>query len=54
MDRTFSETFSLIDTSLLIPNTYYVDVRINSGIELKIYHDILHFRIVDDTNNKYE
>ena len=54
MDRTFSETFSLIDTSLLIPNTYYVDVRINSGIELKIYHDILHFRIVDDANNKYE
>ena len=54
MDRSLSETYTLIDTSLLIPNTYYVDVKIYSGMELKIFHDILHFKVVDDANNKYE
>ena len=54
MDRSLSETYTLIDTSLLIPSTYYVDVKIYSGMELKIFHDILHFKVVDDANNKYE
>lgn len=54
VNRAFTENFIMIDTSMLIPQMYYLDVKINYGMESIEHHDILHFKIVDDTNNKYE
>ena len=53
MDMAYNETYFLLDTSILIPNTYYVDIRLNSGMEMKTSHDLLHFTIKNDANNRY-
>lgn len=51
--KAFSENFYLIDTNILIPQRYFVDVRIRYGLNTIIHHDVLSFDIVDDLNNKY-
>jgi hypothetical protein len=53
VNKAFSENFYIIDTSILIPQRYYVDVRITYGMNSIIHHDVLSFDIVDDLNNKY-
>ena len=53
VNKAFSENFYVIDTNILIPQRYYVDIRIKYGMDMIIHHDILSFDIVDDLNNKY-
>ena len=53
INKTFSENFYIIDTNILIPQRYYVDVKITYGMNSIIHHDVLSFNIVDDLNNKY-
>ncbi len=53
INKAFSENFYILDTSILIPQRYYVDVRITYGMNSIIHHDVLSFDIVDDLNNKY-
>lgn len=53
INKTFSENYYILDTNILIPNRYYVDVRIQYGMNSIIHHDVLSFNIVDDLNNRY-
>ena len=53
INKAFSENFYVIDTNILIPQRYYVDIRIKYGMNSIIHHDVLSFDIVDDLNNKY-
>lgn len=53
VNKTFLENYILIDTNILIPQKYYLDIKIKYGMEEIIHHDVLHFNIVDDINNKY-
>ena len=53
INKAFSENFYIIDTNILIPQRYFVDVRITYGLNTIIHHDVLSFDIVDDLNNKY-
>lgn len=53
VNRSFTENFYLVDTGMLIPQKYYVDVRVRYGMNSIIHHDVLSFYIVDDLNNKY-
>ena len=53
INKAFSENFYILDTNILIPQRYYVDVRITYGMNSIIHHDVLSFDIVDDLNNKY-
>lgn len=53
INKAFSENFYMIDTNILIPQRYFVDVRITYGLNTIIHHDVLSFDIVDDLNNKY-
>ena len=53
VNKTFLENYTVIDTNILIPQKYYLDIKIKYGMEEIIHHDVLHFNIVDDINNKY-
>jgi len=53
VNKAFVENFYMIDTNILIPQKYFVDVRIKYGMNSIIHHDVLSFDIVDDLNNKY-
>jgi len=53
INKAFSENFYMVDTNILIPQRYFVDIRIKYGMNTIIHHDVLQFDIVDDLNNKY-
>ena len=53
VNKSFSENFYMIDTNILIPQRYYVDIRIKYGMNSIVHHDVLSFDIADDLNNKY-
>jgi hypothetical protein len=53
VNRTFLENYFILDTNMLIPQKYYIDVRISYGMQSIIHHDVTHFKIVDDIDNKY-
>lgn len=53
VNKSFSENYYMIDTNILIPQRYYVDVRISYGMNSIIHHDVLSFDIVNDLNNRY-
>ena len=54
VNKSFSENFYIIDTNILIPQRYYVDVKITYGMNSIVHHDVLSFDIVNNLNNKYE
>ena len=53
VNKAFLDNYYVIDTNILIPQRYFVDVRIKYGMNSIIHHDVLQFDIVDDLNNKY-
>lgn len=53
VNKSFSENFYMIDTNILIPQRYYVDVRITYGMNSIVHHDVLSFDIVNNLDNKY-
>ena len=53
VNRSFLENFFVIDTNILIPEKYYMDVKILYNNELIIHHDVLSFKIVQSLDNKY-
>lgn len=53
VNKAFMENYYMVDTNILIPQRYFVDIRIKYGMNSIIHHDVLQFDIVDDLNNKY-
>lgn len=53
LNKTYNETFMTLDTSMLIPQMYHVDVKIKYGMEEIIHHDVVKFEIVNEIGNKY-
>jgi hypothetical protein len=53
INKSFTENYYMIDTSMLIPQRYYVDVRITYGMQSIVHHDVLSFDIVNDLTNRY-
>ena len=53
VNRTFMENYFLVDTKMLIPEKYYIDVKFKYNQEVIIHHNILSFKITENLNNKY-
>ena len=53
VNKSFTENYYMVDTNMLIPNKYHVDIRIRYSMNSIIHHDVLKFSIVDDLNNRY-
>jgi len=48
VNRTEDSNYLLVDTSWFIPNDYYMEFKIESGNEVRTYHDIIQFEIVSE------
>lgn len=48
VEKTYLENYYVIDTNILIPNRYYVDIRIPYGMSSVVHHDVLQFDVVSD------
>ena len=51
LERMNDEHLFVIDTNDLIPNNYFVDIKITQGRNVKHYEQILEFSVVDDVTN---
>ena len=48
INRAFDGNYFLMDTSWFIPNDYYLELKIESGIEIRTYDDVIKFEIVSE------
>lgn len=53
LNKAFNENYFILDTNIMIPNRYYIDIRYNYNQEMIMHHDIIHFDIVSSLNNLY-
>lgn len=51
INKTFDENYFLIDTTVLIPQRYYIDVKVEYNRELIVSKEILQFDIVNEINH---
>lgn len=54
VEKAFLNNFFVLYTEDLIPNQYYVDVRVQMGRETKYYKEALRFKIVDNITERYQ
>lgn len=54
VERAFLNNFFTINTWDLIPNDYYVDIRVRSNRETRYYKKVLRFRVVSNETNRYQ
>ncbi len=53
VNKSFIENYFIIDTNILIPEKYYIDIKILYNNEMIIHHNVISFNIVQSLNNKY-
>ena len=53
VNKTDSENYFIIDTNILHPQKYYIDIKVKYNQEEIIHHNTLSFFITDNLNNKY-
>ena len=54
VERAFLNNFFVINTFDLIPNDYYVDIRVKNSRETRYYKKVLKFRVVSNVTNRYQ
>jgi hypothetical protein len=54
IERYYDEHFFIIDSNDLIPNTYYIDIRVKEGRNVNYFNNVLEFEIVDNVTNFYK
>ena len=53
VNQTINENYFILDTKMLVPQRYYIDVKYNYNLE-EIYHNnVISFDIVSDLSKKY-
>ena len=54
LERGFINNFFLLYTMDLIPNTYFVDIKIKYGREVQYYKEVLKFNIINNVTERYQ
>lgn len=54
VERAFLNNYFIINTGDLIPNDYYVDIRVRYGRETRYYKKVLRFRVVSNVTERYQ
>ena len=54
VEKGFLNNFFIVHTEDLIPNEYYIDIKVNQGREVKYFKNVLRFTVVSDVTERYE
>ncbi len=54
IERRYDEHSFIINANELIPNEYFIDIKINQGKNIKHFKEVLKFYIVDNVTNFYK
>ncbi len=52
IEMAFSHNYFILDTKGLIPNTYYLDVKLVNNLSVETYKDVINFDIVSIVNDR--
>ncbi len=52
VNRTFNENYFLIDTEMLLPQWYYIDIMYKNSMEKRICKNVLKFKVVNDVTKE--
>jgi len=50
VNRAFLKNYFILDTSWMIPNDYFIDIKLTSNMEVKTYTDQMKFQIVNQVD----
>ena len=53
INRSFNNNYFILDTSELVPNEYFIDIEIESDLEVKYHRALLKFTIINDETETY-
>lgn len=53
VNKSFTNNFYVLDTNILLPQRYYIDLKIKYGLNEIIHHNVTYFDIINDITNKY-
>ena len=53
VERTCSYNYFLINTNDLVPNRYFIDIKITSNLEVRHTRKVLSFTIINDVTEQY-
>jgi hypothetical protein len=48
VNRAFNHNFFMLDTSWMIPSTYYLDIKLVNNRQVSVYKDTMKFYIVNE------
>jgi hypothetical protein len=54
IEKAFLNNFFVLYTEDLIPNQYFIDIRIQIGRETKYYREALRFKVVSNVTERYQ
>lgn len=54
IEKAFLNNYFMIYAEDLIPNTYYVDIKVKMGRETKYFKESLRFKVVSDVTERYQ
>ena len=54
VEKSFLNNFFIVHTEDLIPNKYFIDIKVNVGRETKYYRGALRFKIVSNVTERYQ
>ena len=54
IEKGFLNNFFVLHTGDLIPNKYFIDIKVKIGREIKYYKEILRFKIISNVTNRYQ
>jgi hypothetical protein len=54
IEKSFLNNFFIVNVSDLIPNEYYIDIRVTMGREVKHFKRVLKFTVVSDVTERYQ
>ena len=50
VNRTYLKNYFILDTSWMIPNEYYIDIKLTSNLLVKTYTNTMKFNIVNQVD----
>lgn len=54
IEKSFLNNFFVIHTQDLIPNEYFIDIKVNTGREKKYFKKVLRFKVISNVTERYQ
>lgn len=53
LESAFLQNYFIIDTNEMVPGEYFIDIKVKTGLNIKIYHEVTRFTIVSNVTDYF-